>query len=119
MMGRALSPFDGQAHIDAVAKGQTAVGPPPVSNFCFLSFLAWRLLKKSYTGHVGASDYAEERQSFMLEAAPPGLHDACTKGSLLMIQVRDALSALEGLTETARLDVMRPLEVLYLALLRP
>lgn len=38
-----------------------------------------------------------------------------------MLQVRDALSALEGLTETARLDVMRPLEVLSLlrAVLRP
>ena len=29
-----------------------------------------------------------------------------------MTQVKDALNALEGLTETARVDVMRPLEVL-------
>ena len=31
----------------------------------------------------------------------------------VLLQVRDALKALEGLTETARLDVMQPLEVTH------
>ena len=30
MMGRALSPFNGHAHMDAVIRGQAAVGPPPI-----------------------------------------------------------------------------------------
>ena len=32
---------------------------------------------------------------------------------MTLLQVRDALKALEGSTETARLDVMRPLEVTH------
>ncbi len=32
-MGRALSPLDGRAHVDAVIKGQAAVGPLPLPAF--------------------------------------------------------------------------------------
>lgn len=72
MMGRALSPFDGQAHIDAVAKGQTAVGRSPAFSLCFFSFSACYQSTKPHRTCI-MSDWVEEWQSFVSKAAPPGM----------------------------------------------
>ena len=116
-MGRALSPFNGQAHMDAVIRGQTAVGLQslPALAHSPLSIVPITLhgkISQEVRNKQACQNSAQAWPAFMTEAAPPGSPCACTEGSPLCYQVRDALTALEGLTETARLDVMWPLEVL-------